>query len=176
MKKYSRGILQDFARLASHGPDEIESLIADLSNPARREILIQLLRQISEASSEPENVRPKSAPSSSFTYADVKIPEPAKSNPDRREKLEAIFKALTTTAYLQSRPVLVSLAERLDVPLAKKDSRARVVQKIIDTLAICDSDQLTHAMLEVRKADRGSTESFMDLASFITNGPRKGVR
>ncbi len=176
MQKYSKGFLEDLARLVSHGPDEIESLVSDLSDPDRRETLVRLLGQISEIASDYESARKRTTTPGTFSYADIRIPESAKSDPNSLAKLEAILKALTTTASLQSRPVLLSLAERLDVPLVKKDSRARVVQKIINTLATCGDDQLTRGMLEVRKADRGSTESFMDLASFITNGPTDGVR
>ena len=162
--------------MVSHGPGEIEGLIADISDPDRRGALIHSLTQISEVASDYESAHQKKATPGTFSYSDIRIPESARSNLNSREKLEAILNALTTTVSLQSRPVLVSLAERLDVPLVKKDSRARVVQKIINTLANCDDDRLTRAMLEVRKADRGSTESFMELAAFITNGPTDGVR
>jgi hypothetical protein len=170
MREYSRGFLEDLARLVSHGPDEIESLISDLSNPDRRNRLIDVLRQISTVASDYGTAKQRTA-SGRFSYADIRIPESVKTKPDMSEKLEAILKVLTTTASFQSRPVLVDLAERLSVPVVKKDSRARIVQKIIDNLATRDTEQLTRAILDVRNADRGSTESFMGLASFITNGP-----
>ena len=175
MKKYSKGFLEDLARLVSHGPGEIERLISDLSDPGRRKALIHSLKLIGEVAHDFENGHQKKKAPASFSYIDINIPETARSDPGSREKLEAILRVLKSTESLQSRPVLVSLAERLDVPLAKKDSRARVVQKIINRLAQCDGEQLTRAFAEVRKADRGSTESFMDLASFITNSPRSGT-
>ena len=171
MSKYSRDFLADLLRLVSHGPEPIEGLISDLSDPERRRSLIAALIEIRSVASDFGKPRQQTVPPGRFSYADIQIPESGRSNPDRSEKLETILKTLTNSASFQSRPVLVDLAGRLNVSLVKKDSRARIVQKIVDGLATRDVERVTCALLRVREADRGSTESFMELASFITNEP-----
>ena len=82
--------------------------------------------------------------------------------------LDTIRERLTTASTLRSRRTLVDLAYDLDVPLAKRDSMPRIVQKMLTTLATRDAEDIAIALNRVKEADRGSTESFMELASFIT--------
>ena len=71
---------------------------------------------------------------------------------------------------LKSRRVVEDLAHQLSVPVAKRDSIPRMIQKVLAYLATRDVEEVAQALNWVKEADRGSTESFMDLASFITRG------
>ena len=64
------------------------------------------------------------------------------------------------------------MAYVLDVPVAKRDSMPKMIQKILESLATRNTDTIEIALNRINEADRGSTESFMELASFITGGNR----
>ena len=165
--------MSDLVSLVSHGPDQFDSLIEDLSDPDQRDKLIEALRQLRRAASEDTRSKSRVAPSTRFSYDDIRVPE-VKGNDPKTTMLNLIHQKLITASTLQSRPVLVDLADLLDVPLAKRDTRPRIIQKILTSLADRDTDEISYAMNRIREADRGSTESFMELASFITRGSGNG--
>ena len=107
-----------------------------------------------------------------FSYDDIQTPQVTCTDPEVVEMLDAIRERLTTASTLRSRRELVDLAYDLDVPLAKRDSMPRMVQKILKSLAARDAEDIAIALNRVKEADRGSTESFMELASFITRDSR----
>ena len=174
MSRYSQKFMSDLASLVSHGPKQFDSLIEDLSDPHQRDKLIEALRQLRRVASEDTRSELRVPPSGSFSYDDIRVPEIKDGNVETSEMLNLIHKKLTTAPTLQSRPVLMDLADLLNVPLAKRDTRPRIVQKILTSLADRDTDEISYAMNRIREADRGSTESFMELASFITRGSGNG--
>ena len=127
MKKYSDQFFADLAQLIHHGPEPLEQLAKDLSDPHRREDLIKALGQLSRVASEttPKS-HPRSVSTSSFSYDDIQIPQVACADPTVREMLDTIWERLTTASTLKSR--LVDLAYELE--LAKRDSMPRMVQKM----------------------------------------------
>lgn len=166
--------MTDLASLVSHGPDQFDSLIKDLSDPDQRDKLIEALRQLRRVASDHTRSKLPVASSGRFSYDDIRVPEVKGRDAKISDMLNLIHQKLITASTLQSRPVLVDLADHLDVPLAKRDTRPRIVQKILTSLADRDTDEISYAMNRIREADRGSTESFMELASFITRGSGNG--
>ena len=109
-------------------------------------------------------------PSKPFSYDDVQIPKVAGADPQADNNLETIWQKLTMSPNLRSRRVLSNLADEFSIPLAKKDTMPRIVQKILTSLSVRDAEDISMALSLVEEADRDSTESFMDLANFITRG------
>ena len=173
MKRYSDQFISDLAQLIRHGPEPLDRLVDDLSDPDRRQRLIKALGQLSRAASEyTSESRARSRPTSSFSYDDVQTPRVDGTHPDVAQMLDSIREKLTTASTLKSRRVLIDLAYELNISLAKRDSRPRMAQKILTALADRNVEDVEMALNRVKEADRGSTESFMDLASFITRGNR----
>ena len=172
MKRYSDQFISDLSNLISHGPEPFDQLIADLSDPDRRQRLIDALSHLSKIASEsnpPKRSRPR--PNNPFSYDDIRTPLVANSNPEITEMLDVLKEKLTTAPTLKSRRVAEDLAHQLSVPVAKRDSIPRMIQKVLAYLATRDVEEVAQALNWVKEADRGSTESFMDLASFITRSP-----
>ena len=172
MKPYSKDFLTDLANLVRHGPEPFDRLISDLSDPDRRQALIDALGHVSSIASETVPTgrslpRPNGPPS----YSGITTPEIPDADPEIAPMLHAIRDKLTTAPALRSRRVMQDLVHQLNVPVAKRDSIPRMIQKILASLATRNVDEVAEALSRVKEADRGSTESFMDLASFITRSP-----
>ena len=219
MQGYSYQFICDLSKLSQHGPEPLNRLRADLSDPDRRRDLLNAIGQLNGVASEgasprsqwgsvptgPGNVSSQEVrwfskvldpgvpalesglPNPSYrqiqppkkkrypgpsSFDDIKTPQVACSDPEVIEVLNIIREKLTTQPSLKSRRVLTDLASLLDVSLAKRDSMPRIVQKILDSLAIRSVDDIASALDRVKEADSGSTESFMELATFITHGAR----
>ena len=132
---------------------------------------------IDQSKTRPENgashPRAKPRAASSFSYDDVETPQASIASPEANAMLEAIRESLTTAPMLQSKQTLSELAYELDVPLAKRDSMPRMAQKILLSLAERDSECIKMALNRVNdEANRGSTEAFMEFASFIMGDRR----
>ena len=170
MNRYCDQFISDLAQLIRHGPEPFDRLVDDLSDPDRRQHLIEALGQLSRVASESTPQRLSRARSTSpFSYDDIKTPQVVGTD---SELLDSIREKLTTAPGLKSRRALLDLAYELDVPVAKRDSMPRMIQKILTSLATRGTDTIEMALNRVNEADRGSTESFMELASFITGGNR----
>ena len=172
MKRYSDQFISDLSNLISHGPEPFDQLILDLSDPDRRQRLIDALSQLSRIASEsnpPKRSSPR--PNNPFSYGDIQTPQVANGDPKITEMLDALREKLTMAPALKSRRVLEDLAHQLNVPVAKRDSIPRTIQKVLAYLATRNAEEVAEALNWVKEADRGSTESFMDLASFITRSP-----
>ena len=170
MKRYSDQFISDLAQLIRHGPEPFDRLVDDLSDPDRRQRLLEALGHLSRIASEstPQPIS-RSRSARPFTYDDIKTPQVSGTD---SELLEYIREKLTTAPGLKSRRVLLDLAYVLDVPVAKRDSMPKMIQKILESLATRNTDTIEMALNRINEADRGSTESFMELASFITGGNR----
>ena len=104
--------------------------------------------------------RPKST--GSFSYDDVQTPEIAAA-PRVVEMLAEVKEKLTTARMLKSRTTLSELAYELDVPLGKRDTMPRMAQKILQTLAERDSDEIEKALgIISQEAKRGTSEAFRE--------------
>ena len=172
MKRYSDQFIADLSNLIRHGPEPFDRLIADLCDTERRQSLIDALSQLSRIASEstPPN-RTVARSSNPFSYEDIQTPWVANGDPKVADMLESLREKLTIAPALRSRRVLEDLTYQLNVPVAKRDSIPRMIQKILECLATRNADEVAKALNWVKEADRGSTESFMDLASFITRSP-----
>ncbi len=171
MKRYSDKFIRDLAQLISHGPDPFDRLIDDLSDPSRRGILLEALSQLSQAALETTPASSKLLkPSKPFSYEDVEIPDVDGADPQAIDNLETIRLKLATSPNLKNRRVLSNLADELNIPLAKRDTMPRIVQKILTSLSARDSEDIAVALNRIRESDRDATESFMGLADFITRG------
>ena len=168
MKRYSQQFLSDLARLLGHGPDQLDRLIEDLADPDKRRKLTEALSHLKNISSSGVSFSSSDSPSSRFSYEDIRVPEIDKADPQKKEMLKSILQTVKMAPALERRSKLADLAFALDVPIAKKDSRPLIIQKVIDSLATRNPSEISLALKRVEEADRGSTESFMDLASFIT--------
>ena len=116
--------------------------------------------------------RPKSA--GAFSYDDVQTPEIAAA-PRVVEMLAEVKEKLTTARMLKSRTTLSELAYELDVPLAKRDTMPRMAQKILQTLAERDSDEIEKALgIISQEAKRGTSEAFREYAAFIVGDRTNG--
>ena len=175
MTRYSDEFLSDLARLIRHGPEPFNQLIVDLTDPERREALVNALSQMSRIASQ-SRLSNRSSPTrnSTFSYDDIQIPQVPSADPSVTDMLHSIREKLTTAPALKSRRALQDLAHQLSAPVARRDSMPRMVQKILDYLATRNGEEVAEALNWVKEADGGSTESFMDLASFITRRPTKG--
>ena len=114
--------------------------------------------------------RPRAKPraASSFSYDDVKTPQASIAGPGANEMLDAMRERLTTAPMLQRRRTLTEIAYEFDVPLAKRDTMPRMAQKILQSLAERDSDEIEKALERIRReAERGTTASYMRLANGI---------
>lgn len=171
MKRYSDQFIADLANLMRHGSEPIDQLIADLSDPDQRQNLIDALGELSRIASEKKSikraVRERKPP---FTYDDIQTPLVSNGDQETAELLDSLRKKLTTSSSLKSRRVLEDLAHQLNVTISKRDSIPRIIQKMLDHLAALDAKEVAEALNWVKESDRGTTESFMDLASFITRG------
>ena len=75
MKRYSDQFISDLSNLISHGPEPFDQLILDLSDPDRRQRLIDALSQLSRIASEsnpPKRSSPR--PNNPFSYGDIQTP------------------------------------------------------------------------------------------------------
>lgn len=171
MKRYSDQFITDLSNLMRHGSEPLDQLIADLSDPERRQNLIDALSELSKIASEKKSfkraVRGQKSP---FTYDDIQTPLVSNGDPETADLLDSLREKLTVSPSLKSRRVLEDLAHQLNVPVSKRDSIPRIIQKMLDHLAARDDKEVAEALNLVKESDRGSTESFMDLASFITRG------
>ena len=202
MNRYSDEFLVDIARLsATHGIDQLIKFSVDLSKPdGQRDLLIEDLERVKSAASEPldrmianlaepdsaeaapeeqtsaspKNAasKRKNAASGSGLYGDIAIPELRAADSRGVRMFREMLNTLTTSDLFQRRRVLLELAGKLNVPVAKSDNRKRMMEKIVSRLAGMDTDQLAQARVCVRKSDRGSTETFMRFGTFIANGAR----
>ena len=112
--------------------------------------------------------RAKPRAASSFSYDDVKTPQASIAGSEANEMLDAIREQLTTAPMLQRKSTLTEIAYEFDVPLAKRDTMPRMAQKILQSLAERDSDEIEKALERIsREARRGTTEAFMTLANGI---------
>ena len=115
----------------------------------------------------------KARGASSFSYDDVETPQASIAGPEANEMLDTIRERLTTSPMLRRRPALTEIAYDFDVPLAKRDTMPRMAQKILLSLAERDSEDIEMALNRVNEeAKRGSTEAFMEFASFIMGDRR----
>ena len=174
MKRYSDQFMSDLSNLISHGPEPFDQLIVDLSDPDRRQRLIDALSHLSRIASEsnpPKRSLPR--PNNPFSFADIQTPLVANGDREITEMLDALKEKLTTSSTLKSRRVLEDLTHQLSVPVAKRDTIPRMIQKVLAYLATRNAEEVAEALNWVREADRGSTESFMGLASFITRSPAR---
>ena len=173
MNQYSKQFIVDLSKLLRHGSDPFDRLISDLSDPNQRRKLIEALTQLREIAS--ESRRPKSSASrrhKSFTYSDIKIPDVANGDAAITDLLISLRDSLVGKPALKRRRVLSDICYELNISIAKRDNIPRIIQKILDDIATRDSRELDKALNAVNEADTGSTESFMELASFITGGSR----
>ena len=170
MKRYSDQFISDLAQLIRHGPEPFDRLVDDLSDPDRRQRIVAALSRLSRIASEKTSQSPlRSRSNKPFTYDDIETPQVGGAN---LEVLDSIRERLVTTPELRSRRALLDLAHELDVSIAKRDSMPRMIQKILTSLAARGNGAIETALNRINEADRGSTESFMELASFITRGRR----
>ena len=117
--------------------------------------------------------RAKRRAASLFSYDDVETPKASIAGPEANEMLDAIRERLTTAQMLQRRRTLTEIAYDFDVPLAKRDTMPRMAQKILLSLAERDSEYIEMALNRVNEeAKRGTTEAFMEFASFIMGDRR----
>ena len=150
--------------------DLVEAIIVKvISDPRLGE---RFSAAIDQSKTRPENgaSRPRAKPraASSFSYGDVKTPQASIAGPGANEMLEAMRERLTTAPMLQRRRTLTEIAYEFDVPLAKRDTMPRMAQKILQTLAERDSDEIEKALKRIsREAERGTTASYMRLANGI---------
>ena len=175
-RRRDRGI-SDLAKLME--PETLDELIDAIivkveSDPRLGE---RFSAAIDQAKTRAENgaSRPRSKPkaASSFSYDDVETPQASIAGPGANEMLEAMRERLTTAPMLQSKQTLLEIAYELDVPLAKRDTMPRMAQKILQSLAERDSEDIKMALNRVNdEANRGSTEAFMEFASFIMGNRR----
>ena len=172
MKSYSDKFFSDLARLIRHGPEPFDQLIADLSDPDRRQSLIDALSEVSRIASE-RNPAGRSILKSNvqFSYGDIQIPRVPNADPEITDLLLAIREKLTEAPNLKSRRAMEELAHQINAPVARRDSIPRMIQKILMNLSTRNADEIVKALHWIKMADTGSTESFMDLASFITRSP-----
>ena len=172
MTPYSDEFLSDLARLIRHGPEPFNQLIVDLSDPDRHQAMITALSQLSKIASQ-SRLRNRSIPerNSAFSYGDIQIPQVPEADPDMIDMLHSIRERLKTAPALKSRRALQDLAHQLNAPVARRDSMPRMIQNILTYLATRNAEEIAEALNWVKEADSGSTESFMDLASFITRRP-----
>ena len=169
MKRYSDQFISDLSTLLRHGPQPFDQLITDLSDPDRRQSLIEALSQLSRIASEGKsNYRSKSRSSKRFSYDDIHTPQVENGDTRKADMLDSLREQLTKSPALKSRRALEDLTHQLSVPIAKKDSIPVVIQKILADLSTRDAEEVVVALNWVKEADSGSTQSFMDLASFIT--------
>ena len=152
--------------------DDLEQCIRDLTDAERRrealEGLSQLPKMMSAAVPGTQN-KPLRRSAKSFTYDDIEIPQMADADPRTVATLDAIYERFTAKeSTLKRRRTLIELADELNVPVAKRDSMPQMVQKMLNSLASRNLNEVEAALTVVKEADRGSTESFMELASFIT--------
>lgn len=172
MKRYSDQFISDLSTLLRHGPQPFDQLIADLSDPDQRQSLIEALHQLSKIASDGDvTYRSKPRASIRFSYDDIHTPRVENGEPEITEMLDVLREKLTMAPALKSRRVLEDLTHQLNVSITKRDSIPMMIQKILTTLATRNIDEVAEALNWVKQADRGSTESFMDLASFITRNP-----
>ena len=117
--------------------------------------------------------RAKRRAASSFSYDDVETPKASIAGPEANEMLDAIRERLTTADMLQRRRTLTEIAYDFEVPLAKRDTMPRMAQKILQSLAERDSDEIAKAHERISlEARRGTTEAFMTLAAGIMGDRR----
>ena len=172
MKPYSDKFFSDLARLIRHGPEPFDRLIADLSDPDRRQSLIDALSEMSRIASERNPTgRSMPKPNAQFSYGDIQIPHVPNADSEITDMLLAIREKLTVAPNLKSRRAMEELAHQINAPVARKDSIPRMIQKMLMYLSTRNADEIAKALHWIKMADRGSTESFMDLASFITRSP-----
>ena len=171
MNRYSDKFIRDLAQLISHGPEPLDRLIDDLSDPSKRDNLLNALGQLSRAATEasPES-HPTVNPSRPFSYDDVQVPKIVGADPRADKDLEIMRQKLVTSANLRNRRVLSNLADEFSISLARRDTMPRIAQKILTSLSTRNAEEISRALSLIKDADRDSTESFMDLANFITRG------
>ena len=76
MKRYSDQFISDLAQLIRHGPEPFDRLVDDLSDPDRRQRLLEALGHLSRIASEstPQPIS-RSRSTRPFTYDDIKTPQ-----------------------------------------------------------------------------------------------------
>ena len=166
MSKYSGRFLADLASLLRHGEAPLAQLISDLNDDQKRVELVQALHALRTIAAQSKRRQqrgpaPQTQEEMLFQLGD---------DPVRHDLLAGLWKELTEIEAFKDRSVLVSLAESMDVRVVKKDSRAAIVTKILTRAKDLPLDDARMLADRIHMLDTGSSESFRELARFITRG------
>lgn len=116
--------------------------------------------------------RPK--PAGAFSFEDVQTPEIVDAAPNVVAMLSDTKEKLVSAPTLRNRQTLSELADRLRVPLSKRDTMPRMAQKILTALADRDPMEIEKAFgIISQEAKRGTTEAFREYAAFIVRDRSK---
>lgn len=166
MPKYSGRFLADLASLLRHGEAPLAQLISDLNDGQKRAELVQALDALRPMAAQDKR-RQQRGPA---PQAQKEMLLQLGDDPERRDLLVGLWKELTEVETFKDRKVLVRLAESMDIRIVKKDSRAAIVTKILTRAKELRLDDARRLADRIHMMDTGSSESFRQLARFVTKG------
>lgn len=166
MSKYSRRFLADLASLLRHGEAPLAQLISDLNDDQKRAELVQALHALRTMATQPKRRQQRSTAAQIQEEMLLQLSD----DPERHELLAGLWRQLTETETFKDRSVLARLAESMDVRVVKKDSRAAIISKILTRAKELSLEDAQILAGRIRMLDTGSSESFRELARFITRG------
>lgn len=172
MPRYTAKFLDDLARLLSHGYRPISQLIADLNDAEKRTELTHALQNLRDVSTSLSRTKQKSR-SNIPIQPSIGLPIKWSVDPEKYDLLSNLSKLLLEVQTFRERRLLVEIAESLQVRVGSRDSRIRIIQRIVNTAGDLPVDRIRQVVDNVRMMESGTGESFKELARFITRGPNR---
>ena len=149
-----------------HGEGPLGQLISDLNDDQRRAELVQALDALRTVAAQPKRRQRRGPVPQTRGQMLLQLGD----DPAKRDLLVGLWKELTEVETFKDRSVLVRLAESIDIRVAKKDSRAAIVTKVLARAGELPLDDAQMLADRIRMLDTGSSESFRELARFVTRG------
>ncbi len=166
MPKYSGRFLADLASLLRHGEAPLAQLISDLNDDQKRAELVQALHALRTMAAQSKRRQQRGTAPQTQEEMLLQLSD----DPVRHDLLAGLWRQLTETETFKDRSVLVGLAESMDVRVVKKDSRVAIVIKILTLAKELPLEDARMLADRIHMLDTGSSESFRELARFITRG------
>lgn len=172
MGKYPDAFLADLVRLLQHGPEPLQAVVDDLSDPSTREAVIRKLTTLAEVAKEVTQHKGRRRAAPNRTTDVDQIEEALRTlrskDPKRHDILVQLRRHLQDKATTLDRKSIRQVGEKLGLHFGEKVPRVQMLNRIVLRLAEGDSVAFDQGLKSVADLDRGSPEEFMRLAGFIT--------
>lgn len=166
MSGYSDDFLKDLARLLRHGHEPLSILIHDLADQAKRDELARALEGLRQIATERTGTAAVGGRKPVSRSIDLGLRR--NEDPEKYDSLSGLAQLLLNAETFKDRRNLIVVSESLAVKTTQRDSRFRIVQRIVSAISVMPVADLRKTVNGIQALERGSSETFQELANFIT--------